>query len=535
MHCQLTSRINDFLKEKFPGVTTSTDIFEHALLYFLGCKHVPEKCQYGVDESNTLCVKLRSPYGMPTETFRENLMECVEEYPIEYPIEIETMQPNDSNFVLSLRIPMVLINEKITQIFSSMEYLLKSKERCDYYKYWTDHAQRHHVAFTMVFLESTIKGCLPKVPLSSENEIWSSIITQAAQSDERLELSNTEVLTDFEGWPYLLFQCKDESGKVRLIKLPRHKIIETIETNFSDIKKELEAKKEMILPCNMDQFIPRKFGLREDGKYEIDLAYHTQYADEELLKQYGIQYTSYVPQVEGPRPERGWHYYVFDPYNYIKFCLMLKEKQGVTCKEERLHQLKYYVNEKKWGGLEETLTFLIKMDQIDYADLVFELFEDAKNELSDSYFILEETLLNITKDQSGRFSTQQIQKAHSSLLEIKLTQKNLATTQEEEANLSQEIFHHAYYAKDPIVNHLFAALCGNKFGKLFKSDIINDAPSFLEEVAEEIKLLRTQLADYQCEAKITTPKSANRFSMFTPQLESQPESTQQVAFNQKLV
>jgi hypothetical protein len=73
----LTVRLNRYLSEQYPDVTTHTDIFEHAFLRFLGYQSVPAKCLFEDNQPNhSLSIYLKAPYNIANSEFIDALRIC---------------------------------------------------------------------------------------------------------------------------------------------------------------------------------------------------------------------------------------------------------------------------------------------------------------------------------------------------------------------------------------------------------------------------------------------------------------------------
>ncbi|MGC1183136.1 hypothetical protein [Legionella sp.] len=521
---KLVYSVNKYLAHKYPKVTTETDIFEHALLRVLGFKFVPEKCLFMKPEQDNgvdrIMIHLRTPNDMDVSQFREHLEKAIQSHPI------NIINSQDNDYVLALDILPEFIEDKFSEVCLNINAILNEKK--EFYEYWTNYSQKNSMSLTMVLLKNKIKKFFNASPLSLENEIWSKIVTKISKSKNDLKVISWHAFNDVERWPQIQFLCKDTEGKKQSLTLSRHKIINIMETNFSDIKKDLEVNKELIVPSDMNQFTKNLLGNREfkmsDGHYSIDLAYHPQYG-KSLLNKYKIEYTTHSP-TEDDMPGRGYFYHIFDRNNYIKYCLALKESSGHSCMEERSHQLMYYYKKEEWSKLEQTLRFLlnIEIEKVDYTDLLFYLFEEVKEKFSNELFdIVDDTLQYITKNKENLFTVEQIEKANSALVEVIQIRMNAvpynykdASEQKAQQNkLKNELFCAAHGARNSVLaNRLLAEISGQGLGQTFKSDAIMETPLLLIECAEKIKILTEQL-------KARPDSSLVQFSLFQS---TQPET-----------
>lgn len=565
-HDEFVEKINDWLDINFPGVSTSTDLLEHALLLHLGCKFIPDRSLFGAHASfneyrnvlQRIIISLETPINMDTKEFQDHLKDCIKDtLPL---IELvvncdENLNKSMSaNFTTQLLIPFESLNALLPHIFSAMKKILDKKFK--FYKFWDQYClEVHDTALTLVFLEENIQRFLLESPLSSKDEIWNSIITKAVKSEKKLTIIKQHAYNDVEKWPLIRFDCHDENGTEQQIELSRDVLLTVMNTEFTDIKKDLLANKELLIPDNMNKYARKilgnqQFYMNEEERYCIDLAYHQNFA-EKLLAQYKIEFKK-LELTEGDLPERGVKIYIFDAHNYINYCLALKEIHGHACIKERIMQLKYYCREKKWVDLEHTLLFLINMDRVDYADLVFELFEHAKdNYLSDLLHTVEDALHCIANNKKNRFSTEQIKKANSQLVEVKIILMNaiplnaFLSCEEKEEYLNEckkEHFISAHKAEDFVLfERLLMERCGKSLSDKNTNYSVKNPLVICMELAEEVKKLSDenkqlsekikQLEDKGLVRSITDYPPTNH-SIFQP-AQQKPSSSSSLAQSKK--
>ncbi len=497
----LIETVNAYLRNNFPGVDTSTDIFEHAFLHFLGYNHIPEKCQFEPTEETTT-ILLRTPHEMPLEKFKADLEECIQDYPI----SMELAEPNEANFVLCLSVPTSLISLNIDLIYSSINYLLLQKEKHNFYKYWTDYAKKNGVVLSVRYLENTLMSSAESFDFSPQ-QLWDFVLTKANGTEEKLTIVRRNVHTNIEGWPKIVFHCKNEMDTEKEICLDRQAILRTIEDNSFEQFLISNNKSELILTADTKQFvrgrIKRDIFFKED-KFEIDLGYYLDKVKLDALNSYKFQYSTYRPQVSAERTR----IYSFNKEDYCKVMLAFKEIEGVPCLTERVHQLNYYFENNYWSQLEHQLTFLINLP-VDYTELAFTMFESAKRHSSEDLLeIVEKFLIKITENTLAKFPQAQIKKAHEALSEICMLKLNCVgeDTSEESIKIKmgfkEDLFCHAFGAKDRVSNPFLAELCGNDFGVELSNDIVNDTPRAILELAKEIRQLKEKVRELQSVEKL---------------------------------
>ncbi|MDQ8039174.1 MAG: hypothetical protein REH83_02080 [Rickettsiella sp.] len=503
-YSRLVAKINNYLADNFAGVSTSTDIFEHTLLHFLGYNYVPEKCQFGPGEDDdSFFIYLRPPYGISSEQFRHDLES------INHPIVIEPIEPNigAGNFVVRLTVPYGLIEQNdYSQLLSSMQYLLDNAERYEFYKYWDRFIREvQNAALTITFIENKINLILLDYPYVSSAEVWNAIVTNANRSEKKLKTLNRRVAIDIQNWPMINFCCEDDLGE-RMVSFSRSVIVKLI-TNPTNLQDFLTSysQHEFILPHNIQAFVKKHLGhsftRKEDNTYHINFYY---FEKKELLKKFGIK------EIRSYQTDTRTHYYVFDKDNYIKTLLAIKEIEGDKCLEERWHSLKYYCDKGDWFNLEKQLNFFLNFEsytglKIDYSELVFRLFEFGKEKIAtaelaqiiyDALLLLGENNVNCTREVK--------EKAYRILFEMTLMHLNTLEMElnlneaevEEKEKLKAKLFEYAQKAGLSEANNYLTELCGKPLSEFhaFNNDVVTAPVETISEMAAEIKRLTEENA-----------------------------------------
>lgn len=486
---EFISEVGRHLNEYFPGVSTRSSIIGYAILRFLNCVYVPEKVSFEQQKIGTyeqLILNLRMPYRLEQKKFQDYLTLIIQNLPI------RLRENPGKEFTFTLQIPPQFVKTHKDQIILQLNNILSKNYK--FFKYSTQHIEKHSLQLTMVLLNNHIENILIySCPGSSKNEIWSKIVTIASKSQNPLNIVCWDVSNDIKNWPNIQFYHKNEQDELSGIDLSREKIIAVIEDYLLNIKDQLDVDEEFILPIDIyqciDSFLSKQRVSIKENRYFINLIHHTKYVTSKILQEHEIKYYTLSPTGNQHL------YYVFDSNNYKKFGLALKETNGLSCFDERLHQLKYYIKFNDWYKFEKTILFLINMNEVNYTDLILELFNYAKKYSLYRLIINLENLLTPLKENKKAASVL------VGLYQFKLKSpfyyfKDKELEKEFNQPLKNQLFVAAFYSKNSnLTKELINEFCDIKSGLICKSDIIKETPQAILELVEKINKLSSQLKE----------------------------------------
>lgn len=493
----LTVRLNRYLSEQYPDVTTHTDIFEHAFLRFLGYQSVPEKCLFEDNQPNhSLSIYLKAPYNIANSEFIDALRICATGG--FSAIRIEETNPNsDQGFCVRLSIPYPLIDAHLSGIFQSIDKILADPLKMNFYRYWNIHFREFRFALTMMRIEELVREKLLHYPQMTFDDVWSAII-QKNTRNFKVKFLEKKVSVDVNNFPKITL-IYEENGEKNEIAMTRDQIVTTLAGDTLDkfFIHDITLQ-EFITPAEISQFIGKKyhrfFSINTECHYEIDLGYH--FAERKILEKYGIkELLHYRPN--GDAPERT-QIYVYDKDNYQKSLLALKEIKGEKCFNERWHQLTYYIHHQMWEKLDKELKFLLNLKaetgvEIDYTELLIRLYYHARDNLQEE--AQENTIEIIEKIAKYLVNTMQlkseVQKEIDKILfELTLLRRNQLETSDEteRLGLKKELFIYAQRIGLEESNHYLGEIAGLGFGNTFSEDVNKNPMAVLLEIAEKYKV-----------------------------------------------
>lgn len=495
----LTVRLNRYLSEQYPDVTTHTDIFEHAFLRFLGYQSVPEKCLFKDNQPNhSLSIYLKAPYNIANSEFIDALRICATGG--FSAIRIEEINPNsDQGFCVRLSIPYPLIDAHLSGIFQSIDKILADPLKMNFYCYWNIHAIKFRFALTMMRIEELAREKLLHYPQMTLDEVWSAIIQKETRKDFNVKFLEKKVSVDVNNFPKITL-IYEENGEKNEIAMTRDQIVTTLagETLDKFFIHDITLQ-EFITPAEISQFIEKKyhrfFSINTECHYEIDLGYH--YAERKILEKYDIKELSRPYRPNGDAPERT-QIYVYDKDNYQKLLLALKEIKGEKCFNERWHQLTYYIHHQMWEKLYKELKFLLNLKvkmgvEIDYTELLIRLYYHARDNLQKE--AQKNTIATIEKVCKSLVSTMplksEMQKEIDKLLfELTLLRMNQLKTSDEtkRLGLKKELFIYTQRIGLEESNHYLAEIAGLGFGNTFSENVNENPIAVLLEIAEKYKV-----------------------------------------------
>lgn len=495
----LTVRLNRYLSEQYPDVTTHTDIFEHAFLRFLGYQSVPEKCLFEDNQpSHSLSIYLKAPYKLANSEFINDLRICATgDFSA---IRIEEMNPNSNQgrFCVRLTVPYLLMNTHLSGIFQSIDKILADPLKMRFYCYWNIHFREFRFALTMIRIEELVREKLLHYPQMTFDDVWSAIIQKNTRKDFKVKFLEKKVSVDVNNFPKITL-IYEENGEKNEIAMTRDQIVTTLaEETLNKFFIDDITLQEFITLAEISQFIGKKyhrfFSINTECHYEIDLGYH--YAERKILEKYGIkELSSYRPN--GDAPERT-QIYVYDKENYQKSLLALKEIKGEKCFNERWHQLTYYIHHQRWGKLDKELKFLLNLKaetgvEIDYTELLIRLYQHARDNLQEE--AQENTIEIIEKVCKYLVNTVQLKSEMQKeidkiLFELTLLRRNQLETSDETERLclKKELFIYAQRIGLEESNHYLGEIAGLGFGNTFSEDVNKNPIAVLLEIAEKYKV-----------------------------------------------
>lgn len=498
----LVKRLSDYLKERHPDISIATDIFEHGFLRLFGYHSVPERCQFSsideLKEHPNFYIHLRTPYRVSVSTFVQDLQRCARDNFSQ--VLVEAIKPSSSNgFCVRLSIPYQLIKANAQKLAEHIDAILLDPVKKEAYRYWTHCLVPYGFSLSIVHIEVLISDIRHNFPSNSLDEIWNAAVKKAsAQPKESpLKVLSRRIAVDKEHYPEIVFTCQISREETRLV-LTRDKIVSALRDPISLHQFLIEdTADEFLVPPKIHQFIKEKyyrhFTLNAQGHYEIDLGYH--YKDVKILEKFAIkEITSYRPMTAGERSR----YYVYDKLNYLNVLIVLKEIKGEPCRDERLHQLKYYIRLNQWEQFTEKLDFFLNFEaktdlKVDYLELGFRLFDFAKEKLAKeasvkTIEIIEQAFNTLI---AHKVSLTNPKKLHTVLFEINLMRMDTLVAEggneTEKSQLREKLFIHAQQAGLAESNRFLVELCGLEFGHTLTADVNEDLLAVVVELAARLK------------------------------------------------
>ena len=414
---KLEENISNYLKANFPATsTTSTDIFEHAVLHTLGYNFVPEHCAFnGVFDNDKFNLLLRLPHKQSLHNFKRDLRTVLDGTPI----TLINEPPNKDNFVVRLQIPYHFINNKINAIYKSINKILESEKKREFYEFWNKSSTKKHesFAFTADNMQAQVKNHLHA--LFPRIDAWNTVLKFLVGKKTNIPFSKIKIINDvvcshIDEYPQVTVNFKVKQSKKQTIALYRHEILRLALRPEESLLDTLEQQQEHIVPRDIQAFLQKTFRSQivrdNNGKYHLTLIY-PQSEKLRILEKFGVCFTDGI-------------YSPVDEINYMKATLALKELSGIPCFKERLHRLKYCCKQLMWDELKKELAFCINFSAqtglpIPYYQLAFELFEYATQLRSDDLIALLVDLFTDVVNHKSAYKKEMIIGAYKALEEIR--------------------------------------------------------------------------------------------------------------------
>lgn len=514
----LNIQLNRYLTEKYSGVSLHTDIFEHAFLRFLGYQFVPEKCQFDNNSrNNSLSIFLRTPYEVETSNFLSDLRICTTGEFSGIRVEAIDLNSNPGKFCVCLSVPYSFIETYLSGIFQSINEILDNPLKIDFYRYWDIHAREYSVNLTIIGIENLICEKLLQYPYATFEDVWSAIIQKNIGKATKVNFLEKEVFVDVNNFPKIIM-IYEENGKKNKMALTRDQIV-TMLLEMNTLDKFLTGDstlQEFIIPSKIKQFIEKSYSLpffkNRKCDFEIDLGYH--YKVRKTLEKYGIKEISSYNPIEGA--ERS-HFYVYDKKNYPQLVLALKEMKGISCLDERWHQLTYYIRHQMWEQLNKELTFLLNLKtetdvEIDYTELLIRLYQYTKSNLqSKSVENVFEIIWKLCKNLVCDIQSQNEKQTEIYNILFELTLMTMSqqkeTNEMESTRLKNDLFIFAHKAGLEESNYYLAEMAGLEFGSTFSENVNKNPLAVLLELAKKNK--DTSEENARLKAEIAQLKATN--------------------------
>jgi hypothetical protein len=392
---KLLDHLRSYL-EKFE-IDCCTDVFEHSFLHLIGYKKIPERCKFSPLDERFFCIDFNAPFGLTNQDVITGLSDALVRYDFKKFL-LETIDPiNRYGFMVRLRIPYEFIDLCWGSLKSSILHVA-SRWRGFYLNWQAIINERNeltnggdYLCGSVEFIKRSVRNLRLDFPYLSTGEIWNHLL-QYLIDNKDLSIKNITAYSGVDRYPNLTFNYLSNNA-MESIMVGKDQLLMLLYIDDKNrelkkfIAKQIDLKQHQ---CRLPEYkqlflekINNSFFIRENGFFTIDLSGYLKNREKKnLFARYGLDFTI----DEHKKAVDGSVYYEFTPEDYVKAVLAIKEIEGEACIDERWHELEFLFRKKQWENLKKQFLFLLSLSTVEYALLVFKVYNYAK-EIESKEFI----------------------------------------------------------------------------------------------------------------------------------------------------